>query len=246
MFPEKLQSSKLHGLLFDGATFIGNLTLFGALPRLGDDVDPRLAGGLLLLAVFTQMAGAWLKRGALTQRWGNRRPVRALEKGFFDFLLFFHFILFSVITFFALGLLGIADMSSTAGFFRSELWLLAAFLVGGVTTSLVRRAGTGWDSGTVDLPAPPWQEIAADGLLWVSVSVVTRIFWDGLVLLVEPAAGVGISAQGIALLLALSFLYVFFYLPGRYLFLVEDARSPLTWLQMWAAMLPVVWLVVAG
>jgi len=80
----------------------------------------------------------------------------------------------------------------------------------------------------------------------VSVSLVTRIFWDGLVWLIEPASGIGMSGRGITLLVAVTFLYMFFYLPGRYLFLVEDYHSVLTWIQVWLAMLPVVWLVIFG
>ena len=126
------------------------------------------------------------------------------------------------------------------------MWVLIAFMVGGFTTYLVRSAEQSTTASARTMNRPGWLEFGADGLLWVSVILVTRIFWDGLVELVEPASGMGLSGQGIVLLVALSFLYVFFYLPSRYLFLVEDYRSLLTWIQVGMAIMPVVWLVIVG
>ena len=37
-----------------------------------------------------------------------------------------------------------------------------------------------------------------------------------------------------------------FYLPDRYLFLVENYRYGRTWPPMWAAMLPIAWLILVG
>jgi hypothetical protein len=243
-----LKREKMHGAIFDGAIFLGNIAFFSLLPRLGDDVAETTAGVLLLLAVLTQGAGAWWKKGFLGQRLASRRPLMpiSLARGFLNVLLFLHFILFSMMTLFALALLGIYDMRDSGGFYRGDMWVLIALLVGGFTTNLVRLAGQPRESSARIRTKPGWLEYGADGLLWVSVSLVTRIFWDGLVNLVEPARGIGMNGHGILLLVAVSLLYTFFYLPGRYLFLVEDYRSVTTWLQVWAAMLPVAWMVVIG
>jgi hypothetical protein len=248
MFKSVFQDEKLHGLIFDSATFLGNIAFFSFVPRLGDDVAETTAGILLLLAVLTQIAGAWWKKGYLGRRLALRRqplPNR-LAKGFMDVLLFLHFILFSVITLFAVALLGIYELEGSESVFRGDIWVLIAFLVGGVTTYRVWKAGQPYDVHADHKTRPGWLEFGADGLLWVSVSLVTRIFWDGLVVLIEPASGIGLGGEGIILLVAVFILYVFFYLPGRYLFLVEDYQYALTWLQVFAAMLPVVWLVIIG
>ncbi len=248
MFKTGFQTEKVHGLLFDGATFLGNVALFGFLPRLGDEVDELTAGFMVLLAVLTQIAGAWWKKGFLAQRLPQRTfpPSNALGRGFMSILLFFHFLLFSVMTTFAFELLGIYEISGSESFFKGDVWILIAFMVGGFATHCVKAATPNKKVSVSAKNRPRWLEFGADGLLWVSVSLVTRIFWDGLVALIEPAGGIGISGQGIMLLVAVSFLYVFFYLPSRYLFLVEDYQSVLTWVQVGIVMVPVVRLVIIG
>ncbi len=248
MIKTALQADKIHGLIFDVAIFLGNIAFIGYVPRLGDEVAESTAGILLLLAVLTQMAGAWWKRGFLAERLARSGypPPRGLARGFMDVLIFFHFLLFSVMTLFAFALLGIYDLGRSGVFYKGDIWVLIAFMVGAFTTSLVRSGERKREVSANSKNRPNWLEFGADGLLWVSVSLVTRIFWDGLIWLIEPASGIGMSGQGITLLVAVTFLYMFFYLPGRYLFLVEDYHSVLTWIQVWLAMLPVVWLVIFG
>jgi len=248
MFKAGFQAEKIHGLLFDGATFLGNIAFFGSLPKLGDEVDESIAGALVLLAVLTQIAGAWLKKDFLAQRLSHKTPLpsKGLGRSFMDVLLFLHFLLFSVMTTFAFALLGIYEISGSTSFYRGDVWIIIAFLVGGFATFLVKTAEPNEEAGIKAKNSPYWLEFGADGLLWVSVSLVTRIFWDSLMALIEPASGIGMSAQGIMLLVAVSFLYAFFYLPSRYLFLVEDYQSTLTWVQVGIVMLPVMWLVTIG
>jgi hypothetical protein len=78
------------------------------------------------------------------------------------------------------------------------------------------------------------------------VSIVTRFFWETWYLEIEPSRGIGISLRAIVLLVSLSLLFVVFYMPSRYLFLVEDYRYVRTWVRMWIAMLPLAWLVLVG
>ena len=248
MFKSAVADDKIHGLIFDGAMFLGNLTLVGYLPRLGDEVAEPTAGALMLLAVLTQLGGAWWKKRYLGRRLVSRKPLpsHGIAGGFMNVLLFLHFLLFSVITLFGLALLGVYEIEGTESFLRGDVWIPVALIIGGTTTFIVRRAGQPSESSTGAGAAPGWLEYGADGLLWVSVSIVTRTFWDGLIAMMEPSRGIGLGALGIVLLAAMFLLFVFFYLPGRYLFLVEDYDSPLTWVQVLIAMLPIVWLVIIG
>lgn len=243
-----VSDDKIHGLIFDGAMFLGNIALIGYLPRLGDDVADTTAGALMLLAVLTQTTGAWWKKGYLGLRLANRRsPLpQGFAKGFMNILLFLHFLLFSVITLLALALLGIYEIESSESIFRGDIWVPIALIIGGITTAVVRRAGIPDGSGTRMRIRRSWLEYGADGLLWVSVTIVTRTFWDSLVLMIEPSRGIGFSVLGIVLIVAVFLLFVFLYLPSRYLFLVEDYDSLLTWVQVFVAMLPVIWLVIVG
>jgi hypothetical protein len=130
--------------------------------------------------------------------------------------------------------------------FKGESWVVISLMVGALTTFLVISAEQYKVDDQHVVTSPRWLEFGADGLLWVSVGIVTRTFWDSLITLIEPSSGTGISGKAIVLLVAMSILYMFFYLPSRYLFLVEDYQQVLTWLQIRAAMLPVVWLVIIG
>jgi hypothetical protein len=93
---------------------------------------------------------------------------------------------------------------------------------------------------------PSWLEYAGEALLWISVAIITRVFWDSLIALIEPVGGIGFSGQGLILLAAMIVIYSFFYLPARVLFLVEDYRSVWTWVQMLAAMFPVLAVILLG
>jgi len=243
-----IQTEKIHGLVFDGANFLGNILSFGFVPSLGDELLSTTGGALLLLAVATQMAGAAWKKAYLPARLAQRGglPVNRLRNNFLNLLLFNHFLLFSVISLFGFSLLGIYDMQGSDSFYRGDIWVFIALVVGGLCTYLVFSAERARPAAAGRRKWAGWMEFGADGLLWVSISLVTRIFWDSLVEMIEPSRGTGLSSKGVVLLIAMSLLYLFFYLPSRYLFLVEDYRSRWTWVQVFMAMLPVIWLLIVG
>lgn len=243
-----IQAEKVHGLVFDGANFFGSIINLSFVPTLGDEVVSTTGGALLLLAVASQMAGALLKRAYLPARLANRRESSKdrLKNGFLSLLLFNHFLLFSVISLFGFSLLGIYDIQGSGGFYQGDVWVFISLVVGGLCTYFVFLAERGGPTAARRREWAGWLEFGADGLLWISVSLVTRIFWDGLVEIIEPSRGIGLNSTGLVLMVAMSILYLFFYLPSRYLFLVEDYRSGWTWIQISVAMLPVIWLVVVG
>ena len=90
------QSRRMHGLVFDGAVFLGNIVSVSFVPRIGDEVADATAGLILLLAVVTQAAGAWWKKRYLPRRLARRERLapKGLAKGFMHTLLFLHFLLF--------------------------------------------------------------------------------------------------------------------------------------------------------
>ena len=235
----------MHGFFFDLAVLAGNILFSVSILDLSEDLPDRTIGILLGVAVFTQLLGTVLKTKPLRYRLSDtpaRSSTDILDK-FMDALLFFYFILFSVISLMALGLLGMAD-NSTSG---DDLWVVAALIIAGLLTFLVRRAGKRPDEAQTKMIKYPFiQEALADGLLLISVSIVTRFFWETWYIELETSRGIGLSSRSIVLLTALSLLFVVFYLPSRYLFLVEDYRYARTWVRMWVAMLPLAWLVLVG
>jgi hypothetical protein len=238
---------KVHGLVFDASVFVGNLALLGALPDPELGSAERAIGFLLLAAVGTQIAGAVLKGRPLSQRLASARGglgagcAGSLLKG----LLFVHFLLFSVIALMAFSLTGAYDISGE-GTGGGDIWVALALAVAALTTGAVWWASRRHTGQAQTRAGWPGQELVADLLLWVSATLTTRYFWQTLVEMLEPSRGVGWSARGLVLVGGMSVLFVVFYLPTRLLFLLEDLRSPLTWVQVWVAMLPVVWLVFGG
>jgi hypothetical protein len=226
----------------------GNIVFTVSILDLNETIPDRTIGILLGVAVTSQLLGAVLKTGPLHYRLSGispRQKADVLDK-FMSVLLFWHFILFTIISLMSMGLLGIVDFvdRSSSG---DDLWVGVSLLIAGLLTYFVWRAGKRPDKiPTKMIKYPIAQEALADGLLWISVSIITRFFWDTWYLEIEPTRGIGFSSKGIVLLVALSLLFVVFYIPSRYLFLVEDYRYVRTWARMWVAMLPLVWIVLVG
>jgi magnesium-transporting ATPase (P-type) len=239
---------RVRGFVFDLAVLAGNIIFTFSILERSDDFPDRDIGFLLLAAMITQFLGAVLKSRPLQFRLSGRSPRKTddlLDK-FMGVLLFFHFILFTIICLMTLSLLGVVDLGdrSSSG---DDLWVGVSLLIAGLLTYTVWRAGKRPEKApTKMIKYPIAQEALADGLLWISVSIVTRFFWETWYLEIEPSRGIGISLRAIVLLVSLSLLFVVFYMPSRYLFLVEDYRYVRTWVRMWVAMLPLVWLVLIG
>jgi hypothetical protein len=240
------QSDRLHGMLFDGLVFAGNLAVINWLPALGEDALDQSAGAWLLVAVAAQLAGAWWKSCYLGSRLARRHPPlpqSGLGRKFMNGLLFLNFILFTVVTLLGVYLVGIYDDGISGQFWRGDIWVIIALLIGAFVALSVSAAEQPAPEVATEIAYSGWGEYGADALLWLSVLIVTRVFWGGLLVEIAPSQGRGWSTTSLVLLVSLSILFTVFYLPARYLFLAEDYPYPRTWLQAWAAMLPVVWFV---
>jgi hypothetical protein len=239
---------RVRGFIFDLAVLAGNIVFTVSILDRSENLPDRTIGILLGVAVISQLLGAVLKTNPLKYRLSetpSRSTGNILDK-FMDVLLFFHFLLFTIISLLSMGLLGIVDLvdRSSSG---DDIWVGVSLLIGGLLTYFVWRAGKRPDKVPTNvINYPIAQEMLADGLLWISVSIITRFFWESWYLEIEPTRGIGFSSRGIVLLVALSLLFVVFYIPSRYLFLVEDYRYVRTWARMWVAMLPLVWIVLVG
>ena len=239
---------RVRGFIFDAAVLAGNIVFTVSVLDQSENIPDRTIGILLGVAVTTQLLGAVLKTGPLHYRLSGTSPRQkadVLDK-FMSVLLFWHFILFTIVSLMSMSLLGIVDFvdRSSSG---DDLWVGVSLLIAGLLTYFVWRAGKPPNKiPTKPIKYPIAREALADGLLWISVSIITRFFWETWYLEIEPSRGIGFSSRGIVLLVSLSLLFIVFYIPSRYLFLVEDYRYARTWVRMWVAMLPLVWLVLVG
>jgi len=166
---------------------------------------------------------------------------------FMQLLLFLHFLLFTVLTLLGLGLAGIVDLSENGSPAAENFWVFFSLFVGALGAYLVWRAGNppSGEQGSTK-PYTLLLEVGADLLLWLSVLIITRLIWEGLFINLVPMRAIGLSWRGITLLVSISILFIVFYMPSRYLFLVEDYHYPGTWLQVWLPMLPVAWSIFVG
>jgi hypothetical protein len=244
-----LQPHRFHGLVFDGLAFAGSILFATTLPLNGEELSEKTAGWLLSLAILFQLLGAIAKSGPLQRRLSQDTPASSMgcSDRMMKILLFWHFILFMVTAAMAFGYLGIVDLNNTGSDPGSEYWPAIAMLIAAVTTFAVWRAGRRPAQKTQERFAQPGIEYGADVLLSLSVSIMTYFFWDVVILgSVDSARGIGFGARGLVLVFSLSLLFVVFYLPSRYLFLIEDARYASTWARVWLVMLPLAWRVMIG
>jgi len=244
-----LQPHRLHGLIFDGLVVGGSLLLATAPRWDGNELPERTAGWLLLAAILTQILGALAKTGPLRQRLVRRAPAESpgCSDRFMQLLLFWHFILFTVTAAMAFGFLGIVDLNRPVAETGLEVWPAVAMLIAGIATTTVWRAGKRSAADVQERCAGPGVEYGADALLSLSVSSITFFFWDVVVVgSLDSATGIGFGVRGLVLVFSLSFLFMVFYLPSRYLFLIEDARYAGTWVRAWLVMLLLAWRVLFG
>lgn len=243
-----LRPEKIHGVVFDGAfIFAALLFLLGGLDVEQAPSDRRIAA-LLGVAVVAQIAGASIK----TQFLQHRLPVRGDRPyGWAEILLavllFLHFLLFTVAILMGLTMGGIYLANEATSFWRGDAWIAVSLVLGAATTGVVAAAGISGDEEAPAPEAPAWLEFIADAFLLLSVWILTWLFWELLIVAdLERVRGIGFSTRGITLMVATSLLFIFFYLPARFLFLVEDYQSPFTWLRVWLAMWPIYLTIIIG
>lgn len=239
---------QVHGIVFDLASLLGNMLVIGSIIEGRKTFSDQTTGILLLAAVATQFIGALIKKRPLSVRL-NREEVNAdgdIPSTFMKVLLFFHFLIFTLITLLGLALIGAVDINNEGTFWQEDIWIALSLLVGFLTTYVVRRAGQPGGNSDEEKSIFWLIEYGADVILSFSVIVITRFMWEDLFMDFTNVQGIGLNGRSLVFLGALSLLFLVFYLPSRYLFMVEDYRQPSTWARMWLPMLPIVWTVLVG
>lgn len=232
---------RLHGLIFDSAFFLGNLVVVFGLADLYQTLPDQIIGGLMGLAIGSLIGGALWKNRFLKQRLSPPpKGEGGLANTLLNILAFWLFILITLTAVMMFALVGLYTPSDSATLTGADyLFVLTGLGIGALVTALVYRAGQPHKFGPQEDFHKDWREFGADALLWLAAWLLTRFYWGSLVDMIDPTIEFGFSGRGLTLIIAMTLLYIVFYLPGRYLFLVEDARSPGTWLQVWLPIVPV-------
>lgn len=205
--------------IFDWLVFTLSLLLGLLFPSLGSLVHSPAFSGIILAALFLYTCGSWLKHAPLHQRLIKQGRAGSLSYTFF--LVVGHWVIMLVAVFIAEDafrrLLGLAPRAADAP--ASGWMIFTSIILSVLLTWLVFRTGRGVKASGNYLPQ---RELAGDFLLLTSVSLFSYLFWESSLL--GAIGHMDMSGFGSIILqfCFLSFTYLLFYLPLRYLYLLED------------------------
>jgi hypothetical protein len=197
-------------------------------PSLGGFVNSPVFSRWMLFALLLYAAGSWLKHRPLYYRLakaGNPNP----SVPFVLFLLIGHWIIFLMVFIFAedafRNFTGLQQIpaGNTSGY------SIAASIFGAIfITWLAFRPG-GKNRKPLSEADLVRRELVADLLLISAVAMLSFVFWEKSLL--EMMAHMPVNGLGdvITLFVFLGVSFVLFYLPLRYLYLIEDHFSRQAW-----------------
>ena len=219
---------------FDWLVFSTSFCLGFIFPSLKDFVISPWFSYWMLSALLLYTSGVWLKHLPLYYR--IIKAGHSQKKiPYVLFLIIGHLLILLTVTIFAesavrkiLDLPSVSEKNIDAGSFIFGNILTASFI-----TWLVFRTGSKIKS-VVRLSEKYLfrRELIADILLIAGVAILSFAFWEkGIIALIanKPATTIG-DVWFLFIFLAIA--YMLFYLPLRYLFLIEDHFSRNTWKRM--------------
>lgn len=213
--------------LFDWIVFITSVSLGFVFPTFRSFIVSPVFSWCMLLSLVLYSAGAYLKHMPLYHRIiKSGKPEKSMP--YLLFLLIGHWLIFLIV--FILSENAIRKIGSMppvdakdriSGYFMFSSIVVATFV-----TWLVFRGRKRISTVTNYTKAYLFnREIVADIFLMLSVSVLSFAFWEkGVMALLthKPVITVG---DVWFMFLFLSIAFLFFYLPLRYLYLIEDRSS---------------------
>jgi hypothetical protein len=216
---------------FDWLVFAISLSLGFIFPTLKDFALSPWFSYWMIVAFILYVIGAWLKHLPISYRLlhtgneiSNVPLLLFLLIG--HWLIFFIVLIFSETAFRKITGLPFNNKKDSLGGFGLFLDIIGALFI----TWLVFRSKKKINKTIRYSPGFLFRrELIADILLLIAVSIFSFAFWEkGIIALLtyRPATTPGDIWY---LFVSLSICYVFFYLPLRYLFLIEDHFSRQTW-----------------
>ena len=219
---------------FDWLVFAISFSLGFVFPTLRELIISPLFSYLMLFALIFYTIGAWLKHFPLYYRLitsGNT------SKGvpYTLFLIIGHWVLMLVAIIFSMGaarkILGMRPLTREE---EAGGWVALISIVGSsFITWLAYRTKTKLKKEKIFSKKYLFRrELAGDIFLLFGVSIFSFIFWEkGIMALLSSRHNTSLSDIWYMFVI-LAFTYMFFYLPMRFLFLVEDHFSNKTWKRM--------------
>ena len=217
--------------LFDWVVFIVSISLGFVFPTFKHFVISPAFSYCIVAALLLYTIGSWLKHLPLCQR-----LMQTGKSPEHFFLLLFpaigHWLIFFIVALLSeyqvrkiLGLMSANGQDTSDGLFSFSSIIFATFITWLVFRSKEKVKGADRFSATYLFR----RELVADIFITASVSILSFAFWEkGIIALLAARHNAAATDVGF-MFLFLSIAYIFFYLPLRYLFLIEDHSSWQTW-----------------
>lgn len=213
--------------IFDWLVFVTTLMMGFVFPSLGTFVASVDFSMWMLVALVLYTSGSWLKRVPLYLR--NDMSGHALRKiSWILFMVIGHWIILYIATLFAVpAWCRIFHYPLPKGFdsISSKATFLCMIPPTVITWIVYRRAKLRKQLSSYNSNQLFYQELVADIMLICSISFFTFTFWEKGAMAMMSNKPISTIGDVFFLVFFLSICYVMFYLPLRYLYLVEDHTS---------------------
>lgn len=218
--------------VFDWSVIVLSFLLSFIFPALGKLVYSSAFSVLMLVSLLLYAIGAWLKNLPLSYRL-TTTSERPRDVPYLIFLFAGHFIIIVILLIFAEpAVRRIFSLPATgAAGDKQGGWLVVIDIAVSLVVSIIvfstkkkRKFKRQYNPGYLY-----WRELVADVFLAGGVGIITFIFWEKAIIGIAGSRPLSSISDVWFLFLLLAFSYLFFYLPLRYLYLVEDHTSNQTW-----------------
>ncbi len=221
-----LNSIKQHKpAIFDWLVFTISLLLGLIFPELNDLTASASFSGWMLGGLVLYMLGLWLKHRPVYHRLAKQaKPQKGIS--YVLFLIIGHWLIMVAVVIIAEGafrnIIGLAQVPAKSPTSGSQVF--TSLVVSILITWLAFRPG-GKSRKSVTEKQLFTRELAGDILLITGVSILSFVFWEKSILGAMAHMRMDSIGDICLLFIFLSFAYMLFYLPLRYLYLIEDHGS---------------------
>ena len=211
--------------VFDWLVFSISLLLGLIFPELSDFIASASFSGWILCSLVLYMLGLWLKHRPVYHRIANQaKPKKDIS--YVLFLIIGHWLIMLAVVMISesafrniIGLPQVPADSPTSGSL-----VFSSIVVSILITWLAFRPG-GKSRKPVTEKYLFTRELAGDILLITGVSLLSFVFWEKSILAAIAHMRMDSIGDICMLFIFLGFAYMLFYLPLRYLYLIEDHSS---------------------
>ncbi len=220
--------------LFDWLVFFISLSLGIAFPSLRDFISSHHFTNWMLAALLLYTIGTLLKHKPVYYRLiRSGKPIRKVP--FLFFLLIGHWLIFLMVIIFSESsirrIFHLPPIDSRKG---SDGWIIfASITIATLITAIVFRSRRKIKNiDQLSSTALLRQEIVGEVFLIAAVSILSFVFWEKGILTLLTAKPTATIGDVWFMFVFLTICYILFYLPLRYLFLIEDYSNRKTWKRM--------------